>query len=242
MNIMEKFGGEEKKIDRRGLVHQLKDAIRSALKTRQKSTDNERPGKMTRRAFLAGGVALASQHGIAKDLPPREEESVFPEESDYDVGVEGRRAIKREQGKEVMDERDIDRLAMSLFFEARGEPVLGRKAVLQVHLARLVSGEFGKTILKVLYAHNQFSWTFDKQIRARLEANPLTKEEKLLLKNIRDMVSTTMDIKSPEQVIADLSKLTGLPQNCVDYKNKVGMNIIQMKHVCLRKIKHTGRL
>lgn len=56
-------------------------------------------------------------------------------------------------------------LAKNIYFEARGEPVQGQKAVAQVTINRLRSGLFGNNICEVVYQQNQFSWTIEKSKR-----------------------------------------------------------------------------
>lgn len=53
-------------------------------------------------------------------------------------------------------------MALNLYFEARGEPTIGKIAVGNVTLNRAGSKFFQKTVCGVVYAKSQFSWTFDK--------------------------------------------------------------------------------
>lgn len=52
-------------------------------------------------------------------------------------------------------------LAVNIFQEARGEPVLGQYAVAQVTMNR--AGHDPKRVCKVVYQKAQFSWTLDKK-------------------------------------------------------------------------------
>ena len=63
------------------------------------------------------------------------------------------------------DSDDVVCLAQNIYHEARGEPLLGRKAVAKVTLNRLDSGKFADSICNVVYQPGQFSWTTDKRKR-----------------------------------------------------------------------------
>lgn len=51
-------------------------------------------------------------------------------------------------------------LSLVIFFEARGEPIEGQKAVAQVVINRSIKNK--TTICEEVYKHNQFSWTKKK--------------------------------------------------------------------------------
>lgn len=57
--------------------------------------------------------------------------------------------------------KELNCLALNIYFESRGEPILGQKAVAWVTLNRLKSKKYAKTICGVVYQKGQFSWTFD---------------------------------------------------------------------------------
>lgn len=51
-------------------------------------------------------------------------------------------------------------LARNIYFEARGESLIGQVAVAQITHNRLKSKRWGSTFCDVVYARKQFSWTF----------------------------------------------------------------------------------
>lgn len=53
-------------------------------------------------------------------------------------------------------------LALTIYFEARGESVLGQVAVGQVVMNRVNSLDFPNTICEVVYQPRQFSWVWDR--------------------------------------------------------------------------------
>jgi len=56
--------------------------------------------------------------------------------------------------------RDLECLAKNIYFEAKGESLLGKIAVAQVTLNRVLhKQDFNKTICGVVYQKDQFSWT-----------------------------------------------------------------------------------
>jgi spore germination cell wall hydrolase CwlJ-like protein len=61
-------------------------------------------------------------------------------------------------------ERDITCLAYSIFREAGNQQPQDQYAVGQVHINRLKSGQWGKTLCEVVYAKAQFSWTLEKKV------------------------------------------------------------------------------
>ena len=57
--------------------------------------------------------------------------------------------------------RDIECLAMNIYHEARGEPVVGQIAVAQVTMNRVEHNYFPDTVCSVVWDEDQFSWTND---------------------------------------------------------------------------------
>ena len=68
----------------------------------------------------------------------------------------------------LTDNKEVDCLARTVYFEARGEPVAGQMAVASVVLARVVNAEFPDTVCEVVTEarkpgrfHCQFTWWCD---------------------------------------------------------------------------------
>lgn len=61
-------------------------------------------------------------------------------------------------------EHDLICLAKNIYYEARGESQRGKLAVAQVTLNRVENKNYHNTICGVVYAKNQFSWTFDRTL------------------------------------------------------------------------------
>jgi spore germination cell wall hydrolase CwlJ-like protein len=55
--------------------------------------------------------------------------------------------------------KDVECLARNIFYEAGTEDTFGKYAVAQVTINRAKQGYWGKSICKVVYADDQFSWT-----------------------------------------------------------------------------------
>lgn len=64
-----------------------------------------------------------------------------------------------EREREAAKQQEIRCLAENIYFEARGEPIKGQKAVAFVTLNRLNTEGFPNTICDVVWEANQFSWT-----------------------------------------------------------------------------------
>lgn len=58
--------------------------------------------------------------------------------------------------------REIKCMALNIYFETRGEPLLGKVAVGMVTMNRVRSAYFPNSICAVVYSQSQFSWTIDK--------------------------------------------------------------------------------
>lgn len=75
--------------------------------------------------------------------------------------VENKLSLRRE-----FAQQEIDCLAKNIYFEARGEPDIGKAAVAHVILNRMESGRYPDTVCGVVYDRNrrgcQFSWTCDR--------------------------------------------------------------------------------
>jgi len=72
-------------------------------------------------------------------------------------------------------------LALNIYFEARGEDMLGQLAVAEVTLNRVESSRYPDNVCDVVWQHKQFSWTHDgksdkpKDARAWAEAQRIAR-------------------------------------------------------------------
>lgn len=57
------------------------------------------------------------------------------------------------------DARSLDCLARNVYYEARGESLIGQYAVAEVTMNRLASPLYPKTVCEVVYQRRAFSWT-----------------------------------------------------------------------------------
>jgi N-acetylmuramoyl-L-alanine amidase len=55
--------------------------------------------------------------------------------------------------------RSLDCLARNVYYEARGEPLVGQYAVAEVTMNRKASPFYPKTVCEVVYQREAFSWT-----------------------------------------------------------------------------------
>jgi N-acetylmuramoyl-L-alanine amidase len=58
--------------------------------------------------------------------------------------------------------RDVECLALNVYYEARGESLAGQYAVAEVTLNRRASLGYPKTVCEVVYQKGAFSWTGEK--------------------------------------------------------------------------------
>ena len=68
-------------------------------------------------------------------------------------------ALEKTNTKVKYSDKDIECLARNVYYEAGIESTAGKYAVAQVTLNRVKTGYWGKSICKVVYAKEQFSWT-----------------------------------------------------------------------------------
>ncbi|MSU74033.1 cell wall hydrolase [Candidatus Kaiserbacteria bacterium] len=112
-----------------------------------------------------------------------------------------------EQG---FSKKDSELVAKNVFFEAGIEGPMGQLAVAQVTFARLASGRWGNTMHEVIYAKHQFTWTANEK---KLEGAALVGVEQLA-----DVFASRFKGKSAEQIVRELSAITGLPPETLFYK------------------------
>jgi hypothetical protein len=67
---------------------------------------------------------------------------------------------RRELARQI-DRRNLECLALNVYFEARGEPAAGQYAVAEVTMNRRASRLFPGTVCGVVYEKSAFSWTAD---------------------------------------------------------------------------------
>jgi hypothetical protein len=84
--------------------------------------------------------------------------------------------------KDKYEMREIRCLAMNIYHEARGEPVMGKYAVAQVTLNRVASQRYPNDVCRVVHQRAketaQFSWTLD-------DITDIPKESKAWIESIR---------------------------------------------------------
>jgi spore germination cell wall hydrolase CwlJ-like protein len=62
----------------------------------------------------------------------------------------------------AISDKDIECLAKNMYYEARGEGILGITLVANVTINRAMSGVYPSSICGVVYQKSQFSWTLEK--------------------------------------------------------------------------------
>ena len=71
----------------------------------------------------------------------------------------------------ILNEREVKCLTDNIYFEARSEKDIGKKAVALVTLNRLKDDEYPNTICKIVHQRNrykcQFSWTCQRKMKVR---------------------------------------------------------------------------
>lgn len=88
----------------------------------------------------------------------------FPEHWDRPAYIEGQDDIVVDEYDEptpLYTEKDLNCLALNIYFEAYEESIKGQLAVGLVTLNRVKSPYFPNTVCGVVYQHKQFSWYWD---------------------------------------------------------------------------------
>lgn len=70
-------------------------------------------------------------------------------------------AAKAEGRMAQFSQEDMHCLQQNIYFEARGESILGQRAVAWVTLNRMDSNRYPNTVCEVVWQRRQFSWTHD---------------------------------------------------------------------------------
>ena len=68
----------------------------------------------------------------------------------------------------AIENNEVECLAKNVYFESRGQPNDGMKAIAFVTMNRVKSGIFPDSICKVVYQKNQFSWTVHERLPSDL--------------------------------------------------------------------------
>jgi hypothetical protein len=107
---------------------------------------------------------------------------------------------------------EFELVAKNIFFEASLEGPPGQLAVAQVTFARVAANrkEWGQTVHSVVYAKYQFSWTAHERDLNLLEAKAV--------KDLGNVLARHFKGKSAEEIVAELSAVTGLPAETLYYK------------------------
>jgi len=66
-----------------------------------------------------------------------------------------------EASAQAKTEKEINCLALNIYYEARGEPLNGQFAVAAVTMNRVKSYKYPNTVCGVVWQRRQFSWTHD---------------------------------------------------------------------------------
>ena len=63
------------------------------------------------------------------------------------------------------DKKEFDCLSRNIYFESRGETLIGKISVAQTVLNRAETGKWGYSFCSVIYAPHQYSWTSNKKLK-----------------------------------------------------------------------------
>lgn len=110
----------------------------------------------------------------------------------------------------TFSKKDFELVSKNVFFEAALENPVGQLAVAQVTFARVASGRWGHSIPEVVNAKHQFSWTAHEK--------PLTGVALDGVKNLTDVFASRFRGKSADDIVKELSAITGLPASTLYYK------------------------
>lgn len=119
--------------------------------------------------------------------------------------------MERQAPREMYAPEDIALLAENVYHEAKGETAHGQLGVVQVTLARLSDGRFGKTLREVILAKNQFSWT-------REASASVSPADAKAVDELRVILWSFTRGKPPKRAVEELSKITGIPARALFYK------------------------
>jgi N-acetylmuramoyl-L-alanine amidase len=94
-----------------------------------------------------------------------------------------------EHSVDTISDRHIECMAKNLYFEARGEPLLGQIAVAHVVLNRTRSDDYPSDICSVIYEPRQFTWTANSRAKIKdwrlfLELKDLSK--RVIMNTVKD--------------------------------------------------------
>lgn len=63
------------------------------------------------------------------------------------------------------DKKEFDCLSRNIYYESRGETLIGKISVAQTVLNRAETGKWGYSFCSVIYAPHQYSWTSNKKLK-----------------------------------------------------------------------------
>lgn len=186
----------------------LGEVVKTFLSDENQLLPEERPGidptslkRTAQGAALAAGVSL----GLTTEADAQQKK----------VPTIERVLGEYERTDAPFSTHDIDELTINLIREASTQPNEGQLAVVQITIARALSGrkEFGDgTILGTVRKKNQFSWTLKSDLR---EIRP---EEQNAAKNHSATLAFLLSGLNKKAAVQKLSEITGLPENCYFYK------------------------
>ena len=71
--------------------------------------------------------------------------------------------IRAEAQRATARTLDLSCLAENVYYESRGEPLVGQYAVAEVTMNRVASPDFPDTVCEVVHARGAFSWTYQTE-------------------------------------------------------------------------------
>lgn len=102
------------------------------------------------------------------------------------VTLTGYSVVPKPRVRKWFSQRERECLAKNVFFEAGVEPLIGKIAVAQVTLNRLMSNRWGKSICEVVYKKAQFSWTLVQNKRTETPKGVLWQQAQHAVKLVLD--------------------------------------------------------
>ena len=121
---------------------------------------------MSAKLYLTVGAAVFAGNVIYAQFDTNQRISSIESQIDQiNDSVQDMREIVLEQKTTAIKytKKDIECLARNVYYEAGVESTVGKYAVANVTINRVKSGYWGKSICKVVYAKDQFSWTREKK-------------------------------------------------------------------------------
>ena len=140
-------------------------------------------------SFIAGAtIQMYVAYAASEPYEPKQ-----PEPAVYTVNLDFQPFIATITLEDIISDKDKKCLIENVYFESRGEPIVGQEAVVWVVLNRMLSGNYSDDVCEVIYQPKQFSWTSKRSTTDEIMQSEEWRTAEMVVEDVLQNYFTSLD-------------------------------------------------